>query len=228
VTRGVDEIDEELAAIRILGHVFVSDLIRKDLIIQRDACRFDCDAAIRLILARVRETLITSSGHGNNSSRRDQGVREGGLACESNNKIYAESKRCGRCATEAGKQPRLREVNESREAKTDDAALSSRGMRSLWLRNLAPVIKWGTLLRDSRSSHTSGGTLADDEHACHWLKTSALSPLADTPSRTCTAVWPRGARTAGRASGFDSARGRAAGICSSTSHCRRSHAPWST
>jgi hypothetical protein len=96
VTRRVDEIDEELAAIRILGHVFVSDLIRKDLIIQRDACRFDCDAAIRLVLARVRETLITSSGHGNNSSRRDQGVREGGLACESNNKIYAESKRVRR------------------------------------------------------------------------------------------------------------------------------------
>ena len=32
--------------------------------------------------------------------------------------------------------------------------------------------------------------------------------------------WPSRTRTAGRASGFDSARGRAAGICSSTSQCR--------
>jgi len=111
VTRGVDEIDEELAAIRILGHVLVSDLIRKDLIVQRDACRFDCDAAIRLVLARVRETLITSSGHGNNTSRRDQGVREGGLACGSNKKNYAESNACGGCATEAGKQNCERSTN---------------------------------------------------------------------------------------------------------------------
>jgi hypothetical protein len=81
VTRRVDEIDEELAAIRILGHVLVSDFIRKDLVVQRDACRFNCDTAIRLVLACVRETLITSRGHGNNTSRRYQGVREGGLAC---------------------------------------------------------------------------------------------------------------------------------------------------
>jgi hypothetical protein len=123
VTRGVDEIDEELAAIRILGHVLVSDLIRKDLIVQRDACRFDCDAAIRLVLARVRETLITSSGHGNNTSRRDQGVREGGLACGSNKKNYAESKRVRRMCY-GGWQAKLREVNEPRGANTVDAALT--------------------------------------------------------------------------------------------------------
>jgi hypothetical protein len=57
--------------------------------------------------------------------------------------------------------------------------INSRGMRSLWLRNPAPLIKWGTHLRGA-------------------------------------APWTR---TAGRASGFDSARGLAR-ICSSTSHCR--------
>lgn len=52
-----------------------------DFVVKRDASRLDSDTTVSLVLTSVRETLIAGRSHGNDTSRRNQGVRESGLAC---------------------------------------------------------------------------------------------------------------------------------------------------
>ena len=59
VTRGVDEVDEELAALRVLGHALVRDLLRVDLVVEGDASGLDGDATLGLVRTSVGEALVT-------------------------------------------------------------------------------------------------------------------------------------------------------------------------
>ena len=63
------------------GHGFEPD--RADLVVKRDASRLDGDTTVRLVLARVGQTLVAGTSHGDNTSRRHKRVRKSRLACSS-------------------------------------------------------------------------------------------------------------------------------------------------
>ena len=50
-------------------------------VVKRDTSRLDGDTTVGLVLTGVSETLVAGRGHGNDTGRRNQRVREGGLAC---------------------------------------------------------------------------------------------------------------------------------------------------
>mmetsp|Transcript_34805 Transcript_34805/g.25142 ORF Transcript_34805/g.25142 Transcript_34805/m.25142 type:complete len:810 (-) Transcript_34805:10-2439(-) len=80
VTWGIDKVDEELATLGILGHSLVRDLLLRDLVVKRDTGGLDGDATLGLIGTSVSKTLVSRRSHGDDTSRRHERVREGGLA----------------------------------------------------------------------------------------------------------------------------------------------------
>mmetsp|Transcript_18805 Transcript_18805/g.38200 ORF Transcript_18805/g.38200 Transcript_18805/m.38200 type:complete len:850 (-) Transcript_18805:55-2604(-) len=80
VARGIDEVDDELTALRVLGHPLITDLLRVDLVVKRDASGLDGDATLGLVGTGIGKTLISRGSHRNNTSSRHKGIREGGLS----------------------------------------------------------------------------------------------------------------------------------------------------
>jgi hypothetical protein len=54
----------------------------RDLVVERDTSRLDGDTTVSLVLTGIGKALVASRGHGNDTSRRNQRVRERGLACK--------------------------------------------------------------------------------------------------------------------------------------------------
>lgn len=79
VTRGVDQVDNELGAIDLLGDL-LEVLLILHLGIQGDGRRLDGNAAILLVRTRVHETSLTSLCSRNDTGTLDQGVTESGLS----------------------------------------------------------------------------------------------------------------------------------------------------
>jgi len=52
-----------------------------DFVVQRNASGLDGDATLGLVSTGIRQTLVASSSHGNDTSGSNQGVRESGLPC---------------------------------------------------------------------------------------------------------------------------------------------------
>jgi hypothetical protein len=80
VTRGVDEVDQKLAALGVLGHVLVGEILRRHVVVQRNSGRLDGDTALGLVSAGIGKTGVTGVRHGNNTGSSDQRVGKSGLA----------------------------------------------------------------------------------------------------------------------------------------------------
>eukprot|EP00906_Rhabdomonas_costata_P014740 RCo021167 len=70
---GVNEVDQEIA-LRVLGKN-----VRADVVVQRDRCGLDGDAAVLLVLPCVSQPAVTSLGHGNDSGSSDERVGQSRL-----------------------------------------------------------------------------------------------------------------------------------------------------
>jgi len=80
VARGINQVDQVVVAIsrdilRDARQIFVRNFVK-----QRDTGRFDRDATILLVLTSIRQTRITGVFLRDDTSRRDQGIRERGFA----------------------------------------------------------------------------------------------------------------------------------------------------
>lgn len=79
VSGGVDQVDQELVTIDLLGDVLDILLIRQ-VSVQGDGSGLDGNASLLLICTRIRETSLTSLSSGDNTRTLDQGVGQGGLS----------------------------------------------------------------------------------------------------------------------------------------------------
>lgn len=78
VTRRVNQVDQELVAVGLLGDVL--DILVGHLSVQRDGRRLDGDTTILFILTCVCETRFSGLRRRNDTSPLDEGVGEGGLS----------------------------------------------------------------------------------------------------------------------------------------------------